>query len=440
MSAGADGGATRHRGAPSGAGARRGPHRRPRRARHLRRLGIAALVLVVVAVLVVAGGGWYFAGEVRRQALAIDPDSYQRRPVLDLTVTGSGEGRVVLAGPRDAPRDVGLAAAAGTWGLVWTGGAGVLGGDVARARGGGVSRTLDVTAGTAPGPGTTAGVVADVWSDPTAAYGAAYRDVTYPCAGATCPAWFVPAAVPSDGSAGGPAPGSGPAPDAGGAWAVMVHGKDAARTEPLRALGPVHEAGMPALVIGYRGDPGAPDPDGRHAYGATEWRDLDAAVRWAGEHGARRVVLFGSSMGGAIVASSLEHAGSGGTVGGVEVVGVVLDSPALDLGASVAQGADQLGLPGAAPVAERVASWRYGVGFDAVDYLPGTWLDVPALVFHGTADATVPVALSDELAAAHPDLVREVRVPGAGHVQSWNADPGAYERAEAQFLAEVDGA
>ena len=88
-------------------------------------------------------------------------------------------------------------------------------------------------------------------------------------------------------------------------------------------------------------------------------------------------------------------------------------------------------------MAEQVASWRYGVDFDAIDYLPGTWLRVPALVFHGTADATVPVAVSDQLAAAHPDLVREVRVRGAGHVRSWNADPQAYRAEEARFLAGV---
>lgn len=403
-----------------------------RRQRRRRRTGAAAAVLValaLVAALVVAGGGWYFAGELDRQALAVDPDSSQRRPDLDLTVARSGGGRVELVGAPDARR-VGLADARGTWGLQWVGGAGVLGGAPRRTAGGGVSRTLEVTAGTAPGRGATAGVVADVWSDPAAAYGAAYQDVAYPCAGATCPAWFVPAA-----------PAAGTASTVGdGTWAVMVHGKDAARTEPLRALGPVHEAGMPALVIGYRGDPGTPDPQGRHAYGATERHDLDAAVRWAGEHGARRVVLFGSSMGGAVVASSLERAGSGGTVrvGGVEVVGVVLDAPALDLGASVRQGADALGLPGfVTTVAEQMASWRYGVDFDAVDYLPGGWVRVPVLVFHGTSDDTVPVAVSDELAAAHPRLVREVRVRGAGHVQAWNVDPQSYRAQESRFLARV---
>lgn len=410
--------------------------RRRRRTRTARSVLGVLVALALVAALVVAGSGWYFAGELHRQALAVDPDSSQRRPDLDLTVARSGDGQVELTGTPDAG-SLGLADDEGTWGLQWVGGAGVLGGAPQRTADGGVRRTLEVTAGTAPGRGATAGVVADVWSDPAAAYGAAYEDVVYPCAGATCPAWFVPAAGAAEAAVG-------PAQVGGGdTWAVMVHGKDASRTEALRALGPVHEAGMPALLIGYRGDPGTPNPQGRHAYGATEWRDLDAAVRWAGERGARRAVLFGSSMGGAVVASSLQRATAAGSsgavrVGGVEVVGVVLDSPALDLGASVRQGADALGLPGfAAPVARQMASWRYGMDFDAVDYLPGAWVSVPVLVFHGTSDGTVPVAVSDGLAAAHPGLVREVRVAGAGHVQSWNVDPQAYRVQESRFLARV---
>jgi uncharacterized protein len=47
----------------------------------------------------------------------------------------------------------------------------------------------------------------------------------------------------------------------------------------------------------------------------------------------------------------------------------------------------------------------------------------------------VPVAVSDELRAAHPDLVEEVRVEGAGHVRSWNAEPAAYQARETAFLS-----
>jgi pimeloyl-ACP methyl ester carboxylesterase len=224
---------------------------------------------------------------------------------------------------------------------------------------------------------------------------------------------------------------------------VAVHGKGATRREPLRALGPAVAAGLPVLDVGYRNDPGAPaDPSGRYGYGSTEWEDLDSAVGWAVDHGARSVVLFGSSMGGAIVASFLQHSPRAGLVHGV-----VFDAPALDLGQAVELGASQQHLPvvGGVPdsltaTAEWLAARRFGVDWAALDRLPADWLHVPALVFHGTADDTVPLRTSDELRASAPDLVQEVVVPGAGHVRSWNVDPAGYERREAAFLACVTAA
>ena len=65
----------------------------------------------------------------------------------------------------------------------------------------------------------------------------------------------------------------------------------------------------------------------------------------------------------------------------------------------------------------------------------------PILLFHGTADATVPVATSDALAAARPDLVKTYeRVPGAGHVRSWNLAPVRYEQDVRAFLARLPAA
>jgi hypothetical protein len=82
-----------------------------------------------------------------------------------------------------------------------------------------------------------------------------------------------------------------------------------------------------------------------------------------------------------------------------------------------------------------IAGWRYDLDWDAVDYLPADWLEVPALVFHGTSDDLVPISISDELAADQPDLVTRVRVPGADHVRAWNVDPAAYEARVTAFLA-----
>ena len=87
--------------------------------------------------------------------------------------------------------------------------------------------------------------------------------------------------------------------------------------------------------------------------------------------------------------------------------------------------------------AETLAGLRYGIDWERINYLGARWLRVPALLFHGTADDTVPIATSDGLARAHPGLVREVRVRGATHVGAWNADPARYTSTLAAFLRQV---
>jgi fermentation-respiration switch protein FrsA (DUF1100 family) len=101
-----------------------------------------------------------------------------------------------------------------------------------------------------------------------------------------------------------------------------------------------------------------------------------------------------------------------------------------------------LGTPIPGPLswtAKTIAGWRYDIGWERINYLDGDWLRVPALVFHGTADKTVPVASSDAFTASHPRLVQEVRVAGAAHVESWNADPARYTAHVSAFLAGVAG-
>ncbi len=64
----------------------------------------------------------------------------------------------------------------------------------------------------------------------------------------------------------------------------------------------------PALVPSYRNDEGVPPgPDGRYALGLSERRDVEAALRYAVDHGAREVLLMGWSMGGAIVLQLLDR-------------------------------------------------------------------------------------------------------------------------------------
>lgn len=226
-------------------------------------------------------------------------------------------------------------------------------------------------------------------------------------------------------------------PAEGRTWAVMVHGKGAAPDEFTRIAQTTHALGMPSLAITYRGDVGMPpEPDDRYGFGIHEWPDLEAAVTYAVAQGAQHVVLVGASMGGAIVASYLRHAKDTSAV-----TAVILEAPALHLGRVVDQGASQVALPGGitlpAPVtwgAQRLTSLRFGLDWDAADYLTDTtWCDRPTLVLHGDADLTVPVRLSRELARSC-SRVTLVETAGAGHVASWNVDRARYESAVTDFL------
>ena len=122
---------------------------------------------------------------------------------------------------------------------------------------------------------------------------------------------------------------------------------------------------------------------------------------------------------------------------------VVLDAPMLSLGATV-ENAASTAMPitgGAVPppviwAAEQLTTVRYGVDWAAVDYLDDTsWVTVPTLVLHGTADPRVPVAVSEELAAAEPELVRLVTIADALHVEAWNVDPDRWSQEVVEFLS-----
>ena len=84
--------------------------------------------------------------------------------------------------------------------------------------------------------------------------------------------------------------------------------------------------GMTSLLISYRNDGDAPDAeDARYGLGTTEWEDVAAAVQYALDHGAQDVVLFGWSMGGAIVLQFADRSDLAARVRGIVLTGPVVD-------------------------------------------------------------------------------------------------------------------
>jgi alpha-beta hydrolase superfamily lysophospholipase len=374
------------------------------------------VVVLVLALVVFLGGSWFYSGEIWDGALASKPPT----PLdLQTEVLAVGDRSITLARDPASPREL---TTPGTFGLRWGGGYGRLGAVLATAPGR-VERAFTRLEGTGPRAGERSAVDGYAWpADPSVAAGRPAREVSYASPLGPAPAWLV-----------------------GGrrhTWVILVHGYNAARSETLRVLATTARLGYPSLAVSYRNDPGAPrSPDGLRRWGATEWRDLEAATRYALDHGAGGVVLAGFSMGGAVVASFLLSSSLAS-----RVRGVVLDSPALDLGEVIDHGAADRDLPVlGAPVppaltvaAKGIAGVRYDLDWGELDYVDRAGrLAAPMLVFHQSGDPTVPVAISEALASARADLVTFERFEGDGHVQSWNTDRARYERALRAFLGRV---
>lgn len=355
-------------------------------------------VLVVVLLAGWVGVCWYFAGT------GIKPNHPTAGPSSILLGTGRGGRSVVLTASPNTVQP-------GRHGLSWSGGAALVGGVVSRSPGR-VERSL--LRGGPPPPGTRVGLDWNYPADPRPLIGTPIRTVGVRTELGTAPAWYLPGNRST--------------------WVIAVHGQNGAPNSVLPMALPLHRLGLPVLAITYRNDAGAPaSPDGLMHLGASEWRDVDAAITTARHKGARHVILAGGSMGAATIFQTLAHSRQAGIVSGV-----VDDAGEIDW----ARVSDfQAGLrhapPGSGRLTGRIIEWRTGIDLDAMNVLkhPPAYRP-PMLVFHGTADEENPVGESRDLAAAAKRLhwpIRYEEFRGAGHTQSWNVDPARYEAAVTAF-------
>ena len=241
------------------------------------------------------------------------------------------------------------------------------------------------------------------------------------------PAWLVPAAEPST------------------RWVIQVHGRAVRREETLRAIPVFHAAAYTSLLISYRNDEDGPASlDGRYGLGDTEWHDVDAALRFAIDHGATDVVLMGWSMGGATVLQTLTRSALAGVVRGV-----VLDSPVVDWVAALRFQGELRGLPnpirsGALALlggkwAGRLTGQHTPIDLPRLDFVRRSGeLTVPILLLHSDDDGFVPATASLALAAARPDIVTYERFTVAAHTRLWNYDPERWNAAIARWLGTTE--
>ncbi|WP_456506944.1 alpha/beta hydrolase family protein [Arthrobacter sp. TE12232] len=256
--------------------------------------------------------------------------------------------------------------------------------------------------------------------------GLPFEEVAIQVDGGMAPAWkFEP-------TAGGPA---------SSIWAIHVHGMGGKRAGALRGVPIASELGLTSLVVSFRNDGEAPPSnDSRYSLGQKEWLDLEAAIRFAVDHGAERIVLFGWSLGGSMALRAADLSAHA-----ARISGLVLVAPVLDWATTLTYNGSSSGLPepvtrvGLRMLGAKAGRWVAGLE-EPIDLSTLDWvarsddLKTPTLILHGIEDKSTPVAVSERLAELRPDLVQLVRFEVPGHSLEWNGDTEKWEASVTRFL------
>ena len=192
---------------------------------------------------------------------------------------------------------------------------------------------------------------------------------------------------------------------------IFVHGYRGDYSREVFAkmrAGDLVNMGYRSMIISYRNDRGLPkDPSGIYQYGATEWRDLDAAINKALEF-SDNIVLWGTSGGGGPVSSWLVN-----TDDKNKIKGIIYEAPVINFWESVeVNGAARFPwLPSQLFSYFKIfTEVRYGVDFSEMDFTDAVINStIPTLLFHGDDDEWVPVSMSDLIASERKENFTYIR-------------------------------
>jgi len=367
------------------------------------------IAVIVVVLFALVGGGWYFSAIVESDGLIVENGPGEPR----VMITAVGEDTITLQQLPDADTEKNIAFSA-VWGVTNGSDYGQLGDVVSESDNGVVREYTSLVGELRVGESVSLERTAFP-HDPLAAYGLQYEDVVIPAPLGSVGAWHIVADSE--------------------VWAVLVHGRTSNRETSLKILDDLAELEVHSLTIDYRNDVNAPASEsGFYDYGTTEWEDVEAAVQYALDNGADKILLFGYSMGGGIVTNYQLRSELAG-----HTVGMFLDAPMLNFGRTIDKGAEERGVPGLITVfAKLFTNMRFGINWSELDFLSqAEELTVPILLVHSDSDDTVPIETSIEFAAALPSRVEFHTFIDAPHVASWNAYSDEYESLLRRFIERV---
>lgn len=251
-----------------------------------------------------------------------------------------------------------------------------------------------------------------------------YEVVVYPSRGGetTVDSWFIPAVASAAG-------------EESKRTVVLSHGYGANREEswvPMYDLAELmHDLGYNVIMFDY--GYASQSYSAPATWGAEEKNQLLAAVDYAKERGAEKIIVWGFSMGGGTAlqaALETEH-----------IDGLILDSLFLPSPETLYTNIKQyIGLPKyptTAIIGKLLPLWTNHAFSNApADTVLHTTYDIPLFIIHGTADNKADVYIAERIAAnqAAPQSRLWV-IEGGQHELLFRKDPNLYMKNVAQFLS-----
>lgn len=211
--------------------------------------------------------------------------------------------------------------------------------------------------------------------------------------------------------------------------ALLFHGHGGSKSELLRHARRLHGMGPSVMLVDFPGSGGS--GDAAYTVGAREAEDVTATTAYTRRlTGARRVYLYGLSMGAVAILKSAAE--------GTAVDGVILECPFDSLLTTVRHRFETVGLP-AFPAAHALLFWGgVQLGFNpfrhgALVYAPS--VRTPALLMAGDRDPWVTTDETRHIFDALEGPKRLYMCTGVGHASCLSRDSSGWTAAVSAFLA-----
>ncbi|MFC4245000.1 alpha/beta hydrolase family protein [Gryllotalpicola reticulitermitis] len=247
-----------------------------------------------------------------------------------------------------------------------------------------------------------------------------WSEATVPSGVGPCPAWLI-----TPGQAHDPA-----------SWGIHIHGFGTTRITALRTVPAAETLRLTCLVPSFRGDgDGPPTRSSSSTLGAAEWADIDAAIDFAVDHGAKDITLFAWSMGAPLAFAAAARGKNADRIRGIVAIAPVTDWPLL-----IRAGARRSGLPAflgsftawglQQPLIERSLGITTRISFQITRADARAAAErLPILILHSEDDPIVPHEGSCLFERAYPDTVTLRSFRTVGHAWEYNAEPDKFNDA-----------